>query len=86
MAECRTCHAAILWAVNAKSGKREPLDAEPREDGNIEIVEPGPDGPLIRHLTGEELPLFGEVAPRYVSHFATCPDAPVHRRPEKQRA
>lgn len=90
-AQCRTCRAPVLWVINSGSGKREPLDPEPREDGNIEIVGQeslATDGmessamiPVVRHLTGDELPLFGDAPERYVSHFATCPDAAQHRRP-----
>lgn len=83
MSKCRSCGAGIFWAVN-KSGKAEPLDKEPREDGNIEIVGTGRHFdrpvPLIRHLTADDtLPGF-ETPPRFVSHFASCPNASTHRK------
>lgn len=85
MASCSSCRAEIVWAVNEKSGKREPIDAGPVSNGNIEIVASGEDDEgrshvVIRHLKGDELPLFGDAPPRYISHFATCPDAKTHRK------
>jgi hypothetical protein len=56
------------------SGKRLPLDLEPRADGNVrvsadqnvaEVL-----GPLERMAAGE---------PLFVSHFATCPVADTFR-------
>lgn len=83
MPACRSCGAPIFWAVNDK-GKREPIDADPREDGNIAIVgkEEGGGDPVVRHLKkGEGDTLPGLALPRrFVSHFATCPNASQHRR------
>lgn len=42
MATCKSCGAEIFWAVTQK-GKRMPVDTEPREDGNLEIVEQAAD-------------------------------------------
>ena len=64
---CRTCQAPIIWAVTP-SGRRMPLDAEPREGGNVTLRA---DGVAI---------VGGEGAVRYVSHFVTCPQAGQHRR------
>jgi hypothetical protein len=85
MASCRSCKAEIRWAFT-EQGKRMPLDVDPREDGNLIVVgrREGEDGavPIVRSLKkGEgDLTLF-EPPLRYVSHFATCPDAAQHRRP-----
>lgn len=84
MARCRGCGAEILWALNG-SGKREPVDAEPIANGNIEIEETLVDGegrrtPLIRHLKKGEIDTLFEPPPRYVSHFSSCPQAAKHRR------
>ena len=73
---CRTCEAAIVWARTA-SGKRVPLDAEPREDGNVYVDDNG----VAVYLTRDELERFPPPAEsRFVSHFATCPHAEEHRR------
>lgn len=72
-ARCSTCGAPILWAKTAK-GKPMPLDAEPRDDGNV-VLERGVAiviGPL-EHVTRRTEPLF-------VSHLATCPQAKDHRK------
>lgn len=66
---CSSCGAPIEWAVT-EHGKRIPLDLEPTPTGNLVVV----DG-IARTLkpTGEGWTLR-------VSHFATCPNAGVHRR------
>lgn len=87
---CGSCKAPVKWAINEGSGKREPLDVEPVDNGNIEIVGVSRrhedhgvvETPVIRHLKKGEvdvLPGF-EVPDRYVSHFATCPYAKRHRK------
>lgn len=69
---CKTCGAAIRW-VSMKSGKLMPLDATPEKRIVIR-------GPFLQPdrvtMAGE----FAEVVDTYVSHFATCPDAPQHRK------
>lgn len=87
---CRSCNAPIRWVLTG-DGKRMPLDLEPVETGNVEVVGETrrhlEDGgievtPVVRVLKkgeGETLP--GLAPPeRYVSHFATCPNAAQHRR------
>lgn len=80
---CRTCGAPIIWAVSEATGKLHPLDAEPPENGNLQITglshpEPGRRAlPLVRVLGPIETELAGE--PLYLSHFATCPQADKHR-------
>lgn len=91
---CRSCGAPIRWAVSEASGKRIPLDLEPSDTGNI--VETGrthPTGvPMIRYLKKSQQPMMANLlalavagpelpAPRYVTHFATCPNAEKHRKP-----
>lgn len=71
MAECKSCGAAITWA-KTENLKRMPL--EKREDGNILI-----EGGLIRFPSADRLAEVNPAA-RYVSHFATCPNAGSHRK------
>jgi hypothetical protein len=85
MAECKSCGAPIRWAWTDKD-KRMPLDAEPSEKGNMEIIgygtKDGTTEPIVRVLKkgeGDTLPGL-EPPPRYISHFATCPDAAQHRQ------
>lgn len=84
LSTCRSCEAPIVWAWTA-NGKRVPLDPEQRPDGNLEIIgdhvdEDGRSAPLVRYLKkGEDLTLLGP-GERFVTHFATCPNAEEHRR------
>ncbi len=70
--ECRFCAAPVIWCIAEASGKINILDALPRDDGNVALIEgkaryARKDAPLPDHL------------PRYVSHFATCPDVAAVR-------
>lgn len=75
---CRSCGAALRWAINDHTGSRMPLDAEADPNGNISVIEWGP-----RQANGLPQPIVGVNADptkamtpmRYTSHFATCPDA-----------
>lgn len=84
MSACATCRAPIVWAYTP-SGKRIPLDAEHTDDGLRPVT--SPQGNLV--ATGEEIlgavVVRVEQGGRFVSHFATCPDAGQHRR-KKARA
>lgn len=71
MSACRSCNATIRWERTA-AGKPIPLDPEPRPDGNLCIRDDG------RVVSDHGFPAS---APRYVTHFATCPNANQHRRP-----
>ena len=77
IATCRSCDAPIIWATS-KGGRTMPVDAEPVEDGNVELTErPGAFlGPIASVLTGPSL-LGG---PLRKAHFATCPEAEQWRR------
>jgi hypothetical protein len=88
MATCRSCDAVIEWVLTEKA-KRMPIDALPVADGNLTMdrdergnLKMGPNGILrVRAVkAGEELP--AETS-RYVSHFATCPDAAKHKKPRQ---
>lgn len=89
---CTSCNAGIVWTVSEATGKRSPIDAEPVPNGNLRIVEqpPGPARPgghvdrlppTIR-VAGATVDLLDPTddGVRYVSHFATCPQAAEHRR------
>lgn len=65
---CRSCKARIRW-VKTEHGKQMPVDAEPVAGGNIELH----DG-VARIVSPNPL------VRRYISHFATCPDARSHRK------
>lgn len=77
LAACRSCGDAVIWAATVK-GKSMPVDAEPSEDGNVE-VQRFPDGRVFADVLAQP-PLGGTVLLR-TSHFATCRDAASWRKP-----
>lgn len=93
-AKCRSCKQPIRWAITEKNARRIPLDLEPADDGNIVetgATDPSTGAPIVRYLKKSEgvtwptmaLVLGGqepEPQARYVSHFATCPNADQHRK------
>jgi hypothetical protein len=56
------------------------VDAEPVENGNIILSERIGDVPLAMYVPPIEQPTLIPGPPRYVSHFATCPDAEKWRK------
>lgn len=79
---CRSCGALILWARTTK-GKRVPIDAGPVENGNIRLAYAGDGSDPVAHYEPPGQPALPDVEPepRYVSHFATCPQAREWRNP-----
>jgi hypothetical protein len=61
-----------------------PLDAEPSEQGNVLILTEGTDllfGQDRGRVLGKAADREAADGPLYLSHFATCPQSAVHRRP-----
>ncbi|MEM6988893.1 MAG: hypothetical protein AAF721_00305 [Myxococcota bacterium] len=81
MSVCKSCKAPITWAITDK-GRSIPIDAKPVENGNLVLVrEDGPAEMRGQKLLRARAPgLFDAGAPRYVSHFATCPNSKEHRK------
>lgn len=76
-ATCESCRAPIRWAQTEK-GKLIPIDYEPVRGGNLLLVALDPrDAPLARPATAQD----SDTLERFVSHFASCPNADRHRRP-----
>lgn len=67
-ATCKSCGDPIEWR-QTPAGKRIPIDPEPVEGGNLELVGQSI-AKVVKAGTGT-----------HVSHFATCPNASSHRRP-----
>lgn len=82
MTTCSTCERPILWALSER-GKPIPIDPQPRADGNIVLRALGGVEDRVAHVLKPDETASAE--PRYVSHFATCPQAETHRR-RRQRA
>lgn len=72
---CNSCHAPIFWASTTAKGKPMPLDLEPHDNGNVEVIE-GQHGPLATVLGPLEVQLArGVGSDLFMPHHATCPDA-----------
>jgi hypothetical protein len=72
VAVCNSCGSPVIW-VHTGSGRLMPVDAEPVAGGNVEVT----DGRAKVWGTAHAWPTD---APRYRSHFATCPHASSWRR------
>lgn len=85
---CRRCKEPMIFAEGAKGGKV-PIDPDPVDDGNLVLLDAPDDGRLLAvHVSKleEYASLLGPTleeltaAPRYKSHFATCPFARSFQR------
>ena len=85
---CASCGAAILWAITSR-GKRMPLDAHPSDAGTYYVFA-GTGVRFLDPLQAVAISLTSDVRvgygrrtdrPKFVSHFATCPNAAAHRKP-----
>jgi hypothetical protein len=69
----------VVWSATDK-GSKMPVDAQPAEDGNLIIVgsetQNGRRVPKVRFVAKTA----ATTAPRFTSHFATCPNADQHRK------
>lgn len=88
MSACGSCGAEVVWAVTT-TGKRMPVDAAPVDGGNV-LLSPAssPGQAPTATVVGKQVQpsLFGDDAPRYVSHFATCPNSAQHRRQGRSKS
>lgn len=74
---CNSCGARIIWA-RTSTGRSMPVDAEPTDDGNVELL------PLVHSQRSPEAivhpqPPMG-AGPLRLSHFASCPHADQWRK------
>lgn len=66
--KCRSCGADIFW-VKTTAGRWIPIDEQQTLEGNIDLDPETCEAKVGRRGSG-----------RYISHFATCPNAGKHRR------
>lgn len=73
---CKSCGKPIFFAITDK-GRRMPIDPVPTMTGTIIVTEHAGAEPtcVVAPLT--------HAGPKYLSHFATCPHADVHRKSSK---
>jgi hypothetical protein len=69
---CSSCGAEIRWETTVR-GKPIPLDPEPVPGAHLFVNEDGAVADDRSYPAEDE-------APRYETHFATCPNARFHRR------
>lgn len=83
MAQCRSCHAPVMWAKNDKTNKPAPLDDLPSPEGNIVLlaVVDSTGDPIYHVLTKKDrAERAHEGRQKYTSHFSTCPNRVQHRQ------
>lgn len=76
ISKCRSCGAAIIWAVT-RNEKSIPLDAEPSPEGNVvldDLRNATVLGPLDLLLHDRD------AQPLYMPHHASCPDGEEWKR------
>lgn len=76
VSRCRSCDAPVRW-VTTERGKNMPLNPDPVENGNIELIQRDGQTIAVVHPAGH-VDLFG--GPRFVTHFTDCPSAAEWRR------
>jgi hypothetical protein len=75
MSQCRSCHAPVFWVLT-ETGKRMPLDADPVSGGKMILYD---------NNTRARVAKNGEPGPRYMPHFATCPQVDDWRPKSRHR-
>lgn len=70
---CKSCNAEVFWIPSAAHGRLMILDFKPVSTGSILVR-----GDKAHVVSLDAIPEEGEL--RYVSHFATCPNADQHRK------
>lgn len=82
---CSKCPAEIFFG-ETRSGARNPIDAEPADNGNVRITERKFGPPYADALSPiEALAAQNSGETLYVSHFVTCPEAASFRRKGARR-
>lgn len=79
---CRSCSAPIFWAFTGKGGHL-PVDFDPVPHGNLRIIPSMARAVPPMAVVVPAVSLFPDEADdgtRYISHFASCPDADEHRK------
>lgn len=76
---CRDCSTSIIWVITA-TGRSMPLDATPRQNGNLVLREPADprDAPSV--VSRSSAKLEEQSGPLYVSHAKDCPVPAQQRR------
>lgn len=74
MSACRSCGAPVRFVKTAK-GKTQILDAEPTDNGNVQIGYVGGVEMALVLSVEDQAAAVAEGLPLYLDHHATCPQA-----------
>jgi hypothetical protein len=78
-AACRSCGDPVLWVVMEKTGKRMPLNEDPRVQKGTRFTASGwndpESGSPVYHAVDSS-----SIEAGCASHFSTCRDAAKHRQ------
>lgn len=91
--QCRSCTAPVIWG-RTQAGRWMPVDAQPSPSGTVRLS-PGSGAPLTRpgQSGPPRVPPRATVLPAKLAfgvpglrtpHWASCPHADAHRRPERR--
>lgn len=80
MASCKSCGAPVIWVSLLPAKRTAPLDRETSITGNIRML--GTRNAVAEVVKKTDLEAERAKGPLYTSHFATCPNAKQHRKPE----
>lgn len=67
---CPSCHQRIRWAITA-AGRRQPINPDPDEQGNLAVYTDGT-GTLRARVLTKERPALEHLEWRAMPHVATC--------------
>lgn len=78
---CKSCGARIVW-VRTAEGRNMPIDTQPSPAGNVRIIGLKGNHPVVAVYRDADTAagLADPDEQRWLSHFATCPQAAEHRR------
>jgi len=82
--KCRACQAEIIF-IKTVGGKTIPVNAEQiaymqKKDGNLKVVTPN--GEVVSGCVPDDPEKATGIG--YISHFATCSNAELFRKPRKK--
>ena len=77
---CRSCNAAIFYALSVTNQRPMPIDAVPVPGGNVLVRQGKKSTQLYAKVAGKSDGNGDGQEERYTSHFATCPQASEWRK------
>ncbi|MFJ8804217.1 hypothetical protein [Streptomyces sp. NPDC102487] len=80
---CPSCHGPIRWALTV-NGKRQPVNADPDDKGNLACYTDGT-GTLRSRVLTMDRPALDHIEWRAMPHVATCSGPPPRVYPQASR-